>query len=73
MVRCLTTSHASAAHQYAPREEYNDLHDRDTNEEIMMEAAPVSAPVLIVVSEDEEDPEEVNPGGGEPADQPNQE
>jgi hypothetical protein len=39
----------------------------------MMEAAPVSAPVLIVVSEDEEDPEEVNPGGGEPADQPNQE
>jgi hypothetical protein len=31
-----------------------------------MEAAPVAAPVLIVVSRDEEDPEEVNPEGGEP-------
>jgi hypothetical protein len=38
-----------------------------------MEAAPVAAPDLIVVSDDEEDPEEVNPKEGEPADQPNQE
>jgi hypothetical protein len=38
-----------------------------------MEAAPVAAPDLIVVSDDEEDPEEVNPEEWEPTDQPNQE
>jgi hypothetical protein len=73
MVRHLKTSHAGAAHQYAPQEEYNNFHDGDTNEAIEMEAAPVSVPALIVVSDDEEDPEEVNPEEGEPADQPNQE
>jgi hypothetical protein len=72
MVRCLKTSHAGAAHQYASQEDYNDFHDGDTDEEIEMEAAPVAAPDLIVVSDDEEDPEEVNPEG-EPVDQPNQE
>jgi hypothetical protein len=40
-------SHAGAAHQYAPREEYRDFHDGDTDEEIEMEAAPVAAPDLI--------------------------
>jgi hypothetical protein len=60
-----------AAHQYAPQEEYNDFHDGDTDEEIKMEAAPVAAPDLIVVSDDEEDLGEVNPEGGEPVDQPN--
>jgi hypothetical protein len=73
MVHRLKTSHAGAAHQYAPQEEYNDFHDGDTDEEIEMEAAPVAAPDLIVVSDDEEDLEEVNPEGGELADQPNQE
>jgi hypothetical protein len=72
MVRRLKTAHAGAAHQYAPQEEYNDFHDGDTYEEIEMEAAPVATPDLIVVS-DEEDPEEVNPEGGDRADQPNQE
>jgi hypothetical protein len=38
-----------------------------------MEPAPVAAPDLIMVSDDEEDPEEVNPEEGEPVDQPNQE
>jgi hypothetical protein len=37
-----------------------------------MEPAPVAAPDLILVSDDEEDPEEMNPEEGEPADQPNQ-
>jgi hypothetical protein len=59
------TSHAGAAHQYAPQEQYHDFHDGDTNEEIMMEPAPVAAPELIMVSDDEEDPEEVNPEEGE--------
>jgi hypothetical protein len=72
MVRRLKPSHTGAAHQYAPQEEYNDFHEGDTYEEIEMEAALVAAPDLIVVSDDEEDPEEVNPEEGEPADQPNQ-
>jgi hypothetical protein len=73
MVRCLKTSHAGAAHQYAPQEQYHDFHDGDPDEDIVMEHAPVTFPDLIIVSDDEEDPEEVNPEEGEPADQPNQE
>jgi hypothetical protein len=73
MVRRLKTSHAGAAHQYAPREQYNNFHDGDMDEEIVMEPAPVVAPNLIMVSDDEEDPEEVNLEEGEPANQPNQE
>jgi hypothetical protein len=61
MVRRLKPSHAGAAHQYAPQEEYNDFRDGDTDEEIKMEAAPVAAPYLIIVSDDKEDPKEVNP------------
>jgi hypothetical protein len=38
----------------------------------MMEPAPVAAPDLIMVSDDDEDPEEMNPEEGDPADQPNQ-
>jgi hypothetical protein len=38
-----------------------------------MEPAPVAAPDPILVSDDEEDPEEVNPEEGEPADQPSHE
>jgi hypothetical protein len=72
MVRRLKTSHAGAAHQYAPQEQYHDFHDGDTDEEIVMEPAPVAAPDPIMVSDDEES-EEVNPEEGEPADQPNQE
>jgi hypothetical protein len=68
MVRRLKTSHAGAAHQFAPQEEYNDFHDGDTDEEIEMEATLVAAPDLIVVSDDEEDPEEVHPEEGEPTD-----
>jgi hypothetical protein len=71
MVRRLKTSHAGAAHQYAPQEQYHDF--GDTDEEIVMEPAPVAIPDPILVSDDEEDPEEVNPEEGEPADQPNQE
>jgi hypothetical protein len=56
MVHRLKTSHAGAIHQYAPQEDYNDYHEGDTDEEIMMEAPPVAAPGTIVVSEDEEDP-----------------
>jgi PAS domain-containing protein len=73
MLRYLKTSHAGAAHQYASQEQYHDFHDGDTDEEIVMEPAPVAAPDLIMVSDDEEDPEEVNPEEGEPTDQPNQE
>jgi hypothetical protein len=73
MVHRLKTSHTGAAHQYAPQEQYHDFHDGDTDEEIVMEPAPVAAPDLIMVSDDEEDPEEVNPEEGEPAVQPNQE
>jgi hypothetical protein len=73
MVRRLRTSHASAGHQYAPQEQYHDFHDGDTDEEIEMEPAPVAAPDPILVSDDEEDPEEVNPEEGEPVDQPNHE
>jgi hypothetical protein len=73
MVRRLKTSHAGAVQQYALQEQYNDFHDGDTDEEIEMEPAPVVAPDLIMVSNDEEDPEEVNPVEGELADQPNQE
>jgi hypothetical protein len=73
MVRRLKTSHAGAVHHYAPQEQYNDFHDGDTDEEIEMEPAPVAAPDPILVSDDEEDPEEVNPEEGEPAVQPNQE
>jgi hypothetical protein len=71
MVRRLKTSHAGAVHHYAPQEQYNDFHDGDTDEEIEMEPAPVAAPDPILVSDDEEDPEEVNPEEGEPAVQPN--
>jgi hypothetical protein len=73
MVHRLKPSHAGAAHQYAPQEEYNDFHDGNMDDEIEMEVAPVAAPDLIMVSDDEEDPEEVNLEEGEPADQPNQE
>jgi hypothetical protein len=73
MVRRLKTSHAGAAHQYAPHEQYHDFHDRDMDEEIVMEPAPVAASDLIMVSDDEEDPEEVNLEEGEPVVQPNQE
>jgi hypothetical protein len=73
MVRRLKTSHAGAAHQYAPQEQYHDFHDGDTDEEIVMEPAPVAVPDPILVSDDEEAPEEVNPGEEELADQPNQE
>jgi hypothetical protein len=38
-----------------------------------MEPAPVAAPDPIMVSDDEEEPEEVNLEEGEPVDQPNQE
>jgi hypothetical protein len=65
MVHRLKTSHAGAAHQYASQEEHNDFHGGDTDEEMEMDAAPVAAPGLIVVSDDEEDLEEVNPEGGE--------
>jgi hypothetical protein len=68
MVRRLKTSHAGAVHQYAPQEQYNDFHDGDTDEVIEMEPAPVANPDLVMVSDDDEDPEE-----DEPADQPNQE
>jgi hypothetical protein len=71
MVRRLKTSHAGAAHQYAPQEQYHDF--GDTDEEIVMEPAPVAIPDPILVSDDEEDPEEVNPEEEEPADQTNQE
>jgi hypothetical protein len=43
MVHRLRTSHASAAHQDAPQEQYHDFHDGDTDEEIVMEPAPVAA------------------------------
>jgi hypothetical protein len=69
----LKTSHAGAAHQYALQEQYNDFHDRDTDEEIEMELAPMVVPNLIMVSDDEEDPEEMIPEEDEPAEQPNQE
>jgi hypothetical protein len=68
MVRRLKTSHAGAIHQYAPQEQYNDFHDGDTDEEIEMEPAPVAVPDPILVSDDEEDPEEMNLEEGEPAD-----
>jgi hypothetical protein len=67
------TSHAGAAHQYAPREQYRDFHDGDTDEEIEMEPAPVVVPDLVMVFDDEEDPEEMIPEEDEPADQLNQE
>jgi hypothetical protein len=73
MVRRLKTSHTRAVHQYAPQEQYNDFHDGDTDEEIVMETVPVAAPDLVMVSDEEEDPEEMDPEEGEPADQPNQE
>jgi hypothetical protein len=73
MVRRLKTSHAGAVHQYAPQEQYNNFHDGDTDEEIEMEPAPVAAPDPILVSDEEEDLEEVNPEEGEPVVQPNQE
>jgi hypothetical protein len=59
MVHHLKTSHVGAAHQYAPREQYNDFHDGDTDEEIEMEPASVVVPDLVMVSDDEEDPEEM--------------
>jgi hypothetical protein len=71
MVRSLKTSLAGAAHQYAPQEQYNDIHDGDTDEEIEMEPAPMVFPNLIMVPDDEEDPEEMIPEEDEPAEQPN--
>jgi hypothetical protein len=71
MVCRLKTSHASAVHQYAPQEQYKDFHDGDTDEEIEMEPAPMVVPNLIMVSDDEEDPEEMIPEEDEPAEQPN--
>jgi hypothetical protein len=73
MVRSLKTSHAGTAHQYAPQEQYNDFHDGDTDEEIEMEPAPMVFPNLIMVPDDEEDPEEMIPEEDEPAEQPNHE
>jgi hypothetical protein len=73
MVRCLKTSHAGAIHQYAPQEDYNDYHEGDTDEEIVMEAFLVAAPGTIVVSDDEEDPEEVILEGEEQDGQQDQE
>jgi hypothetical protein len=67
MVRRLKTSHAGATQQYAPQELYNDFHDGDTDEEIEMEPAPVVVPNLIMVSDEEEDPEEMIPEEDEPA------
>jgi hypothetical protein len=57
MVCRLKTSHAGATHKYALQEQYNDFHDRDTDEEIEMEPAPMVIPNLIMVSDDEEDPD----------------
>jgi hypothetical protein len=47
------------------------LHDGDTDEEIEMEPAPMVFPNLIMVPDDEEDPEEMIPEEDEPAEQPN--
>jgi hypothetical protein len=55
----LKTSLAGAVHQYAPQEQYNDFHDGDTDEEIEMEPVPMVFPNLIMVPDDEEDPEEM--------------
>jgi hypothetical protein len=71
MVRSLKTFHAGAVHQYAPQEQYHDFHDGDTDEEIEMEPAPVVVPNLIIVPDEEEDPEEMIPKEDEPAEQPN--
>jgi hypothetical protein len=71
MVRSLKTSQAGAVHQYAPQEQYNDFHDGDTDEEIEMEPVPMVFPNLIMVPDDEEDPEEMIPEEDEPAEQPN--
>jgi hypothetical protein len=71
MVRSLKTSQAGAVHQYAPQEQYNDLHDGDTDEQIEMEPAPMVYPNLIMVPHDEEDPEEMIPEEDELAEQPN--
>jgi hypothetical protein len=71
MVHHLKTSHAGAVHQYAPQEQYNDFHDGDTDEEIEMEPSPVVVPNLIMVSNEEEDPEEMILEEDEPAEQPN--
>jgi hypothetical protein len=73
MVRNLKTSLAGAVHQYAPQEQYNDFHDGDTDEEIEMEPAPMVFPNLIMVPDDEEDPEEMILEEDEPAEQPNEE
>jgi hypothetical protein len=72
MVHRLKTSHVGVVHQHAPQEQYNDFHDGDTGEEIVMEPAPVAVPDLVMVS-DEEDPEEMILEEDEPADHPNQE
>jgi hypothetical protein len=61
MVRSLKTFQAGAVHQYAPQEQYNDLHDGYTDEEIEMEPAAMVFPNLIMVPDDEEDPEEMIP------------
>jgi hypothetical protein len=73
MVCHLKTSHAGADHQYAPQEQYFDFHDGGTDEEIEMDPAPVVVPNLVMVYDDEEDPDEMIPEEDEPADQPNQE
>jgi hypothetical protein len=71
MVRSLKTSQGGAVHQYAPQEQYNDLHDGDTDEEIEMEPAPMVFPNLIMMPDDEEDLEEMIPEEDELAEQPN--
>jgi hypothetical protein len=71
MVRDLKISHAGAVHQYALQEQYNDFHDGDTDKEIEMELAPMVFPNLIMVPDDEDDPEAMIPEEDEPAEQPN--
>jgi hypothetical protein len=71
MVRYLKTSHAGAVHRYASQEQYHDFHDGDTDEEIEMELAPLVVPNLIIVSDKEEDLEEMIPEEDEPTEQPN--
>ena len=75
MVRRLKTARMGTAHQYAPQEDYNNLHDGDTDEEIEVNSPPAAttpapAPVSII-EPDEEDPEEEVEGHeqeGDPSD-----
>jgi hypothetical protein len=61
MVHHLKTSHVGAAHLYALQEQYHDFHEGDTDEEIVMEPAPVAIPDLVMVYDDVEDPDEMIP------------